>query len=181
MMKFETRQAVPSDVDQIAMAHHDSIRSIGPRFYPPEVVDAWQEGLTGEVYLKAMAGGEVFFVATGEMNSGVLVLGFASDYLIEGSTHGTSVYVRGVAARRGIGSALIRLAEAHAVAASATSIQVEASLAGVEFYRAHGFTDVGRGATRLMSGHPIDCVFMRKDLATQPTSASDRPLQPASG
>ena len=44
-----------------------------------------------------------------------------------------SVYVRGIAARRGIGSALLGLAEAHAVAHGAASLQVEASLAGVEF------------------------------------------------
>jgi putative acetyltransferase len=163
--KFETRRAHPSDADDIALAHRDSIRSIGPTFYPPNVVDDWGEGVAGDLYLKAMKSGEVFFIAMGKVDGDVLVLGFASDYCVEGSKHGTSVYVRGTAARRGIGSALLRLAEAHAVANGATSIQVEASLAGVEFYRANGFTDVGRGETRLMSGRPIACVFMRKDLS----------------
>ena len=161
--EFETRRADRSDADDIALAHRDSIRSIGPTFYPPNVVDDWEEGLTGDVYLKAMEGGEVFFIATGRVD-GALVLGFASDYCIEGTRHGTSVYVRGIAARRGIGSALFALAEAHAVAHGATTIQVEASFAAAEFYRANGFTEVGRGETRLMSGRPIACVFMRKDL-----------------
>lgn len=164
-LEFEIRDARPSDADAIALAHRDSIRSIGPSFYPPEVVDAWQEGLTGELYVNAMAGGEVFFIATGKIEDEVVVLGFASDYLVEGSSHGTSVYVRGSAVRRGIGSALIRRAEAHAVAAGATAIQIEASLAGVEFYKANGFGEIGRGVTRLMSGRPIECVFMRKELA----------------
>lgn len=162
--EFEARRAHPSDADDIALAHRDSIRSIGPQFYPPNVVDDWAEGLTGDVYLKAMERGEVFFIATRKVAGKELVLGFASDYCIEGSTHGTSVYVRGDAARRGIGSALVRLAEAHAVTRGATSIHVEASLAGMEFYKANGFTEVGRGETRLMSGRPIACVFMRKDL-----------------
>jgi GNAT superfamily N-acetyltransferase len=74
------------------------------------------------------------------------------------------VYVRGAAARRGIGSALLRLAEAHALESGATGIHVEASLAGVEFYRANGFVALGCGETRLKSGRPIACVFMRKDL-----------------
>lgn len=161
---FETRQAHPSDADDIAVAHRDSIRSTGPTFYPPNVVDDWQEGLTGDVYLKAMEGGEVFFIATGNIDGQARVLGFASEYCIEGSKHGTSVYVRGIAARRGIGSALFGLAEAHAVANGATTIQVEASLVGVDFYRANGFIEVGRGDTRLMSGRPIACVFMRKEL-----------------
>ena len=179
--EFETRRAHPSDTDAIALAHRDSIRSIGPTFYPPHVVDDWEEGLTGDVYLKAMEGGEVFFIATGKVDGRALVLGFASDYCIEGSKHGTSVYVRGIAARRGIGSALFRLAEAHAVANGATNIQVEASLAGVEFYRANGLIEVGRGETRLMSGRPIACVFMRKDFVVAQPPASNGPLQPTSG
>jgi len=162
---LEIRRAHPSDASEMARAHRDSIRSIGPAFYPPSVVDDWQNGLAADVYLNAMKGGEVFFIATGQVGDNALVLGVASDYCIEGTEHGTSVYVRGIAARRGIGSALFRLAEAHAAARGATTINIEASLAGVEFYRANGFTEVARGETRLMSGHPIACVFMRKELA----------------
>jgi hypothetical protein len=39
----------PSDVDDIAAAHLDSIRSIGPRFYDPAVVDDWGAQITGEL------------------------------------------------------------------------------------------------------------------------------------
>lgn len=162
---FETRQATPADADAMALAHVDSIESIGATFYPPDVVEHWKAGLIGQVYVKAMEGGEVFFVAVGEIGGERMVLGFASDYRIEGPLHGTSVYVRGAAARRGIGSALCRLAEGHAVAQGATSIQVEASLAGVDFYTRQGFVEFGRGETRLMSGQPIGCVYMRKVVA----------------
>src|SRR5688572_172795 len=71
--KFETRRAHRKDADDIAVAHRDSIRSIGPKFYPPHVVDDWAEGITGDVYLKAMEGGEVFFIATGEIGGNVVV------------------------------------------------------------------------------------------------------------
>jgi len=162
--QLEIRQADASDVDAMAEAHCDSIRSIGPRCYPPDDVEAWQHGLTGDVYLQAMKGGEVFFIATGRVDGAVLVLGFSSDYRIDGATDGTSVYVRGAAARRGIGTALLRRAEAQARANGARSIHIEASLAGYEFYRANGYTETRRGETRLMSGHPIACVFMRKEL-----------------
>jgi GNAT superfamily N-acetyltransferase len=163
-VQFEARRARPSDADAIAVAHRDAIRSIGPGFYPPNVVDDWEEGLTGDVYVKAMERGEVFFIAVGEIDGEAAVLGFATDYCIGGSRHGTSVYVRGAAARQGIGSALFKLAEAEAVARGATSIRVEASLAGVEFYKANGFEELARGETRLMSGRPIACVFMQKLL-----------------
>jgi ribosomal protein S18 acetylase RimI-like enzyme len=161
---FGTRRADPSDADGIVDAHRDSIRTIGPGFYPTNVVADWEEGLTRDVYLKAMQRGEVFFIATTKAEGQTLVVGFASDYVIEGSTHGASAYVRGSVARRGIGSALFRLAEAHALANGATCIQIEASLAGVEFYKAHGFVELSRGETRLKSGRSIATVSMRKGL-----------------
>ena len=160
-MTFEMRQAGPSDAEHIAIAHLHSIRTLGPLFYPASVVDDWADGLTGDVYRKAMAGGEIFFIAVAEQT----VLGFASDYPREGSEHGTSVYVRGDVARQGIGTALLKRAEAEAVARGARSVLIEASLAGVEFYKANGFVEVSRGETHLMSGRPIACVFMRKVLA----------------
>ena len=163
-MQFATRRATESDAAAIAEAHLDSIRSLGPQFYPAGVVDDWSEGLGPGLYLEAMARGEVFFVAVGEIDGKMAVLGFASDYRIEGSRHGASAYVRGAVARRGIGSALMRLAEAQAIARGARSVRIEASLAGLEFYRAHGFVEIGRGETHLRSGRPIACVFMEKQL-----------------
>jgi ribosomal protein S18 acetylase RimI-like enzyme len=73
--------------------------------------------------------------------------------------------VRGRSARQGIGSALLARAEAHAVETGATSIEIEASLAGVDFYRANGFIEVGRGETRLTTGRSMECVFRRKELS----------------
>jgi putative acetyltransferase len=171
-LPFETRRAHLSDAEAIAAAHRDSIRSIGPRFYPPDVVDDWGEGLTPDVYVRAMEGGEVFFIAVGKIEGESAVLGFATDYWIGGVQHGTSVYVRGAVARQGIGTALFALAEAEARARGATSIRVEASLAGVEFYERNGFEEVARGETRLMSGRPIACVFMRKLLGSAPQQSS---------
>ena len=138
---IEVRRATPADADALAAAHIDSIRSIGPSYYPANVVDDWAEGLVADVYLNAMKNGEVFFVAIGTIDGAPAVLGFASDYRAEGARHGTSVYVRGSAARSGLGTALLRQAEAHAAANDATSIEVEASLAGELFYRANGFVE----------------------------------------
>jgi len=162
---FEIRRAELSDVDEIAMAHRDSIQSIGPDFYPPEVVEYWQEAITGELYRKAMEAGEVFFIAVGDVDGSRAVLGFASDYCIDGPKHGTSAYVRGRSARHGVGSALLARAEAQALSRGARSIEVEASLAGVAFYKANGFVEVGRGETSLTTGRSMACVFMRKDLS----------------
>jgi GNAT superfamily N-acetyltransferase len=162
---FEIRPATSADVDAIADAHRDSIDSIGPSFYSPQAVEAWKQGVAAALYLEAMAHGEVFFIATGKLDGDAVVLGFSSDYPIEGTTHGTSVYVRGLAARQGLGTALIRTAEANAAGRGAKTIQIEASLAGREFYLANGYVEVGRGRAHLTSGHFIDCVLMRKSLS----------------
>lgn len=161
----QTRRAGAADAEAIALAHADSIRSIGPRFYPWEVVQAWGSGLTPDLYIRAMAGGEAFFIATGELDGQTAVLGFAT-HRVDDDQDGASVYVRGRAARRGIGTALLRLAEDRARAHGAKTIQIQASLAGVEFYKANGFEELGRGEARLLSGHSMACVFMRKTLAS---------------
>jgi GNAT superfamily N-acetyltransferase len=163
--EVQTRRAHARDAEAIAVAHLDSIRSIGPAFYPLDVVDAWSTGLTPDIYVKAMESGEAFFIATGYVDGEAAVLGF-STHRVDDAQDGASVYVRGQAARQGVGTALLRLAEEHALAHGATSIQIQASLAGVEFYKANGFNEIGRGEALLMSGRSMACVLMRK-LLTQ--------------
>lgn len=160
----EYRRARRSDADAIAAAHLDSIASIGGRFYAPEVVRDWQAGLAGDRYVAAMDRGEAFYVALGSLEGSPAVLGFAS-HRVEDGQHRTAVYVRGAAARRGVGSTLFRLAEDEAVRQGAVSLHVAASLAAVQFYAANGFREVGRGEHRLRSGRPMACVFMEKLLA----------------
>lgn len=110
-----------------------------------------------------MESGEAFFVATGDIGGVSVVLGF-STHRVDDEQDDTSVYVTGEAARRGIGTALLRLAEQHALAHGATTIHSQASLPGVEFYKANGFEEIGRGDALLMSGGSMPCVFMRKLL-----------------
>jgi putative acetyltransferase len=158
---FQTRRANPQDAEAIALAHVDSIRSIGPAYYPPDVVEAWGSGLAPDIYVKAMESGEAFFIATGDLDGEAVVLGF-STHRVDDDQDGASVYVRGAAVRRGIGTTLLWLAEEHARMHGAKTIQIQASLAGVEFYKANGFQEIGRGEALLMSGGSMPCVFMRK-------------------
>jgi putative acetyltransferase len=157
------RRAQPTDAEAITRAHLDSVRSLGPAFYSPDVVEAWSAGLVPEIYVNAMVGGEAFFIATGTLDGEVTVLGF-STHRVDDAQDGASVYVRGRVARRGIGTLLLRHAEDHARAHGARSLQIQASMVGVEFYKANGFEEVGRGAADLLSGQSMPCVFMRKLL-----------------
>jgi len=178
-LTFTIRRAQPGDVDDMADAHLDSIRSIGPHYYPADVVNDWGARVKGALYLEAMGRGEEFFIAVGASEGRTDVLGFSS-HGVDGDEHHAGVYVRGAATRGGIGSALLRTAEASAIAAGARSIHLDSSLAAVEFYKANGFDEVGRGEHRLWSGRSMACVFMRKALGPSGGSASNRPLQPTS-
>jgi putative acetyltransferase len=157
------RRATEEDAAAIALAHLDSIRSLGVRFYSPDIVEAWGEGLTSSLYQQAMRGGEAFFIAIGQLEGQQAVLGFAT-HRVDDAQDGVSVYVRGSVARKGIGTALLRLAEEHARAHNATSIQIQSSLAGIEFYKANGFEELKPGEAVLMSGKSMPCVLMRKQL-----------------
>jgi GNAT superfamily N-acetyltransferase len=156
---FSTRRAGIGDVDGIAAAHVDSIRTIGATYYPPEIIDDWCFHISGERYTRAMAAGHAFFVAIDASG----ILGFSSHHVLD-QEHRTAVYVRGSAARRGVGTALFGRAEAAAIAGGALSIRVDASLAAVAFYRSCGFVETGLGEHQLPSGRPMACVFMRKNL-----------------
>jgi GNAT superfamily N-acetyltransferase len=161
---FEIRAAGPDDAEAIAAAHVDSIESFGPRFYGADVVQAWHAGIQPAMYRNAMAAGEVFFVAAASQEGSREVLGFSSHHVADGQ-HGVGVYVRGMAARRGIGSALLRLAESSALAAGARTVKLDSSLLAVDFYKANGFVETGRGDHSLRSGHRMACVFMQKNLS----------------
>lgn len=159
----ETRLATVADAEGIAAAHLDSIRSISARFYSPEIVADWIAPINGERYAEFIASGSAFYITLGTVNGKAEVLGFAAHRVADGK-HRTAVYIRGIAARSGIGSALFKLAEGHAIARGATSIHVDSSLAAVEFYRANGFAATGRGTFQLRSGRSMECVFMRKTI-----------------
>lgn len=158
-MNFQIRRATADDVDEIAAAHLDSIRTIGSRYYPPEIVSDWAAEIKGDLYAKAMQQGEVFFIAIADNE----VLGFSS-HRIDDGIHGVSVYVRGKAARHGLGTALLRAAEKSAIASNASDIQIDASLAALEFYIANGFKEISRGDHQLSPGSSMSCVYMQKDL-----------------
>jgi putative acetyltransferase len=170
---FEIRRASLADVDRIAAAHLDAIRSIGARYYEPETVNEWGRHVDGTLYVDAMTRGAVFYVAIGQLEDKTVVLGFSS-HVFDGRAHRTAVYVRGRAVRLGIGSALFRTAEASAIAAGADSIHVDASLAAVQFYKANGFAEIGRGDHQLPSGRSMACVYMRKSLGSPDDRRSSR-------
>jgi GrpB-like predicted nucleotidyltransferase (UPF0157 family) len=160
-MSVKIRPATESDVDGIADAHVDSILTLGPAAYDLAIVEAWGAPRNGERYLQAMHRGEAFFVAVDEN----VILGFSS-HRIQDGRHRAAIYVRGRAARQGIGSRLLGCGIAVAQSVGATDLWVDASLLAVKFYERNGFSNLGNGSHRLQAGLEMPCVYMKKMLRT---------------
>jgi putative acetyltransferase len=160
---FVVRRAGPTDADEIAVAHLHSIHTLGASAYAPDVVAVWGAPRDGARYRQSIENGELFFVAVAPDTPGERVLGF-STYRVEDGKHRTAIYVRGDAARAGVGTALFQTAEAAAREHGATEIHVDASLAAIGFYESQGFEQLAAGQHQLRDGVVMDCILMRKRL-----------------
>ncbi|HEY3757643.1 MAG TPA: GNAT family N-acetyltransferase [Opitutaceae bacterium] len=158
---FTIRRVEVADADAIAAVHVASIRSVGARGYPPEIVNEWGAPRDGRRYREAMQAGKIYFLAI----RGAAVLGFASWRTTEDGQHRIAVYIDGRATRQGAGTALYRAAEGVAALHGATEIHVDASLAAIDFYLANGFEKQRAGEHPLASGARMACVFMQKRIS----------------
>ena len=160
MSDWRIRVADEADADAIAAAHLASIRELGSLAYDCEVIEAWGQPRDGSRYVAAMRQGWRFFVAESEEGE---VLGFSSGGISDRAD--LAVYVRGTAARRGIGSALLTAALDALRELGAAEIEIHASLNSAGFYEAHGFETHGEHEHRLSCGETMACIRMSKRLA----------------
>ncbi len=161
-MTFTFRRAVPTDAAAIQGVRLESIRTLGPLVYTPEQVEGWAVGKTIEAYADQIGQGHVITTVAVE---GEKMLGWG-DYHFDAKTgtHRIGVYVRGSAARQGVGRAVFQAAELLARAAGAQEIRNAASLAAVPFYTVMGMEIVEEGTSTLRNGVALPCVYMRKVL-----------------
>ncbi len=168
MPAFTIRQATAEDAAAIADVHGDAVRNLGAAHYPAEIIAEWGAPRPAQRVRDTMDRGGIFFVATSSESQGAeSVLGFSA-YAVEGDMHRIAVYVRGSAARRGVGRAVYAAAESFARAAGAPAIRIEAALGAVPFWTALGFEAVDRFDHTLPSGRLMASVRMQKPLAAAP-------------
>lgn len=143
-LSYRIRLAIDADMPLIADVHQASINEIGHGFYSDDAMRFWGRKRDPEGYRKARDHEhEVYYVAEPTQQTG-LIYGFSS-YKFEGGKHRLQgMYVRGTAARNGVGRALLKIVERHALGAGATELHVEASLPGETFYIVNGFRELSR-------------------------------------
>jgi len=152
------RAATPADAAAILRVHKQSILVLGIEAYSLAEVESWAAGLVAERYVEAMgAGGESFIVAA--VADGALA-GFCSfkDDEVKG------LYVAPEWARRGVGSVLLRQAEAAIAARGHRLIRIGASLSGQAFYEHHGYRLIERRDWESRGGLVMAALAMEKEL-----------------
>ena len=170
---FIIRTAGRSDVPAIRSMHGRSMRVLGGAFYPADAIAAFLEQI-GTMDDALVHEGH-YFVA---VNAYGAVLGSggwsrlrprharADDAETPPNDAATirSIFVDPLAARRGMGSAIMARAEEDATRRGVATLRLTATLSGVPFYSRLGYRAMTPKALRLGSGMPFACVLMEKWL-----------------
>lgn len=153
---FSVRLATPQDAVKIRNLHIASIRKICSADYSQDQIDAWSAYRPAERYRKAMADGEIMFVA----EKGSQIIGFAAFH----SDKINAVYVRPGHTGLGVGAALLKTVEQQMRNSAISTAKLSSSLTAKQFYLAHGWQNTGETVYELRSGTKIPCIGMTKDL-----------------
>ncbi len=151
------RKAVDSDAERIWTLHAESIRQFCSAFYTREQIDEWVGGLALERYRSAMKATEFVVAEVDSEVQGFCILNLQSGEL-------QALYLSPPATGRGLGSNLMRWAEATAHQHGWKELVLQATLNAVPFYEKCGFHTECTGNQPLPSGTPRTCVRMRKNL-----------------
>ena len=152
------RLARPDEIGAIYGVHRDSVSALCREHYTPEQIGMWLDGRTAEMYLDAIRD-QRLWVALGR---GGAITGFVEVVGREVS----KLFVRSEAAGAGIGGVLLATAVDAIRASGARSVYLEATRNAREFYRKHGFVEVGSGLfSRGEGGVGLEIVKMELDLA----------------
>jgi GNAT superfamily N-acetyltransferase len=182
------RKAVAADVPRLQEVIEASVRGLQAADYSPAQI----EGALNSVYgvdSQLIADGTYFVVETAEPNTGqVHIAGcggwskrktlyggdqFAGreDSLLDPSCDAAKIrafFVHPNWARQGIGTIILEACENAAAEAGFLRFEMGATLSGVPFYRARGYTEVENQSAPLSNGEVLPIVRMMKDDRRSP-------------
>ncbi len=172
-----------ADVPRLRQVIEASVRGLQAQDYSPEQIDGALQSVYGvdsqliadgtyfavEVF-SALGGGEI--VACGGWSRRKTLYGgdqYAGreDSRLDPARDAAKIrafFVHPRWARRGIGSMILRACENAALAAGFTRLEMGATLSGVAFYRAQGYTAMEHRAVPLSNGESLPIVRMAKNL-----------------
>jgi putative acetyltransferase len=154
---LEIRKAKPEDSEEIYRMHSASIKELCREHYTPEQIREWTELLKPERYVAAMELFE-FLVAEDEGK----ILGLCILDLDKAELN--ALYVAPWAANKGLGKALMDVAEQVARSSRLPQLTLKSTLNAVAFYETVGYVRGEAGTHVLSSGTELPCVQMKKLL-----------------
>src|SRR5919204_1452883 len=112
-MSVLIRAMRPEDARSFLEIHHAAVRGIAAKDYPPSVVEVWAQPITDEVIERFLANGDQEVRLVAEIDDQPVGIGA----IVIGNSELRACYVSPIAARRGVGSALVaeieRIAREH--------------------------------------------------------------------
>ena len=156
MKQLAIRPARIDETGAIYAVHRDSVTALCAGHYTPAQVAMWLDGRTPEMYLDAVAGGRLW-VASGDDGA---IAGFVE---IEGRVL-TKLFIRGASAGSGLGRRLLATAVDAIRASGAETVHLEATRNACDFYRKHGFVEIGTG-TFSRGNSPVALEIVKMELA----------------
>jgi putative acetyltransferase len=159
-MTITIHEMRPEEARAFLEIHTRSVRGLAASHYPPEVIEAWVVPMTEE-YLRGFIknqDNEIRLVA--EVDGALVGLGC----LVVRNAELRACYVAPEAARKGVGSALVREIERIAREHGLDHLHLDASINAEPFYSALGYEVVERGEHVWPSGQRMEAVMMRKAL-----------------
>lgn len=141
--------------------HSRSVRGLAAQHYPTEVIDAWVVPATAENVDGFLLNCDDEIRLIAELDGEPVGIGA----LVVGNLELRACYVVPEAARKGVGSALVREIERLAMTHRLTRLRLQASVNAEAFYAALGYETVERGDHVLRTGQRMAAVKMVKLLA----------------
>jgi putative acetyltransferase len=165
---MKIRRATRSDARGILEVHRRAVHELAAEEYEKESLEAWSPPVDAdrvEGFVEASFEGdeeaELFVAIEGESDDD-RVLGFSA--VVPSEEELRAVYVRPEAARRGLGTALLRQAEWAAAQNGAERLELDASRNAVPFYEEQGYDRVECVSHEVGDGVEIECVRMEREL-----------------
>lgn len=159
---IKVREMLSRDARMYLEVHHAAVRGIAARDYPPEVIEHWAPmPVTDESVRRFLVNPDEEILLVAEIDG--VIVGIGS--LVVANCELRACYVAPAAARKGVGSALLREIEHIARDHGLAYLQMDSSITAEPFYLHHGYSVRQRGEhTMRPSGRTMACVKMEKFL-----------------
>lgn len=181
-MDAHIRKARAADVPRLREVIEASVRGLQAQDYTPSQIEGALRSVYG-VDTQLIADGTYFAVEGSEDGQIIACGGWSKrktlyggdqyagreDSLLDPARDAAKIrafFVHPDWARRGIGTLILNACENAALAAGFTRLEMGATLSGVPFYRARGYTEIEKQSAPLANGEALPIVRMAKEIAT---------------